>query len=96
MSWDNAKDETRYRKYALVSSEMMDWSTKKQGEGWFKSLGITDNTGHIISVYEFEDMDALSKTWTNPEYRAMMMKLNPLIDNCKIRLCRPVVRISED
>ncbi len=95
ISWDNPKDEKRYSDYAKISSDMMDWSVKKQEEGIFKSVGITDNTGHIISLYEFEDMNALSKIWMNPEYRAMMMKLNQAVDNCKIRLCRPVVRITE-
>jgi hypothetical protein len=95
ISWDNPKDEARYREYGKISSEMIDWSEKKQDEGWFRSIGITDNSGHIISLFEFDDMEALSKTWTNSEYRSMMINLNRLVDNCKIRLCRPVVRIPE-
>lgn len=91
---DNPKDKTRmteYRKW--VEEDWFPYIQKKQEEGVCKMTGLSDNTGHVMALFEFEDMEALAKIWDDEKYHRIMIKGNRLVDNLKIRLCRPSIRI---
>jgi hypothetical protein len=94
MEWDNAKDEARYRKYAEFTRDNQ-WPAKKEEEGLFKRTGISDNTGHMMGIWEFEDTDAFSKLWNDREYHELMVTLNPLVDNLKVRIGRAGMPVPE-
>jgi hypothetical protein len=55
---DNAKDEERYSKYQkLIAEEIWPWMQNMTKEG-VKITSLADNTGHMIGVFEFEDLEA--------------------------------------
>jgi len=88
---DNPKDETRYAKYQkFVAEEWVPYYDKKL-KNICKITSLSDNTGHIIGIYEFEDLEALGKMWNDPEWQMMMIKLSKLVDNNKFRLCRTAI-----
>jgi hypothetical protein len=101
VEWDNAKDESRYKKYGEVTGEMM-----KQGpvatvkklveEGVAKGGAWADNTGHIINLFEFENMEAFGKVWTDSEWHMRYLQINPLVDNMRVRVLRPSIPVPED
>ena len=96
VEWDNAKDESRYKKYAEQLKEPRpEWFKKLVEEGIFKGRNWTDNTGHIIRWVEFENMEAFSKLWNNEEWQKMWLSFNPVVDNLSLRLLRPSVTIPE-
>ena len=57
-----------------------------------KTTGLSDNTGHMIAIWEFKDMTSFSALWEDETYHRAMMSFNPVVDNLKIRLCRPSIR----
>ena len=66
IEWDNAKDESRYKKYAEQLREPTpEWMKKMVEETNLKVSHWADNTGHIISWVEFENMEAFAKMWDN-------------------------------
>ena len=86
---DNAKDEERYSKYQkLIAEEAWPWLQKSIKEGLYKYTGLSDNTGHIIGIYEFENFEAFEKMWNDPAWNSMMIKMSQLVDNNRIRICR--------
>jgi hypothetical protein len=97
MEFDNPKDGSRFKKYAEQTREPdPEWVKKLVEESNVKYSDWTDNTGHIISWFEFENMEAFSKMWYTEEWqKRIQLKLSPLVDNLRIRLLRPTVTISE-
>ena len=88
MEHDNAKDEERYSKYQkLVVEETWPYMQNMIKEG-VKITSLADNTGHMIGVYEFENLEALGKVWNDPKWNSMMIKVSQVIDNNRIRICR--------
>ena len=86
--WDNPKDETRRKEYAEISTDTS--YAEKMKDVKFKRLGSwTDNTGHIISLYEFENMEELAKIWNDVEFHQNQVRFWRSVDNFKIRICRP-------
>ena len=57
-----------------------------------RKTGLSDNTGHMIAIWEFKDMATFSALWEDETYHRAMMSFNPVVDNLKIRLCRPSIR----
>jgi len=57
----------------------------------YEGVAFSDNTGHIVWLAWFEDMDAFSKQWNNPEYHRTMSDLAKVVDNLSYRLGRPVI-----
>ena len=56
----------------------------------FKHLGSwADNTGHIISFTEFENMEEMAKIWNDTEWHQRSVRFMRSVDNFKIRICRP-------
>jgi hypothetical protein len=87
--WDNAKETKRLNNYRKLIDEVTSpYSRKLNKEGICKTTGLSDNTGHMMSIWEFEDLDAFGKVWNDDNYHSMMIKLNQLVDNMKIRICR--------
>ncbi len=97
VEWDNAKDESRYKRYGEQSREgMPEWFKKLVEEGIFKVSGWADNTGHIVNFFEFENMEAFSKLWNNEESHKYWLRRNPVVDNMRFRLLRPSVTIPDE
>ena len=91
MEWDDAKDETRLKKYYKFGREKRHpYIMKKIEEGIVKSAqGWGDGTGHIEVWYEFEDAEAFAKFWSAEEWHLLLLEFFPLVDNFKIRIMRP-------
>jgi L-rhamnose mutarotase len=96
VEWDNAKDESRYKKYAEQTREPApEWLTKLVGETNIKASSWGDNTGHIVNWWEFENMEAFAKMWNNEEWQKWWLRRNPVVDNLRIRFLRPSITIPE-
>jgi hypothetical protein len=71
VEWDNAKDESRYKRYGEWSRSgraRVYWE-KKVEEGIVKNISQwADNTGHLILWIEFVDIDAFAKLWADEEF----------------------------
>ena len=87
------KDGSRLNNYRKWTNEWSPYIDKKSEEGVLKRTCFTDNTGHLMSLMEFEDMETLAKLWNDEKYHRLMRKGNIVMNNLKIRLCRPMVRI---
>ena len=98
MEHDNAKDESRYKKYAeLTRGPDPEWVKKMLEETNVKVSGWADNTGHIINWFEFENMEAFAKMWNTEEWQKHVgLSLGPLVDNLHFRILRPSVDIPEE
>ncbi len=97
VEYDNAKDESRYKKYGEQSREgMPEWFKKLVEETNVKFSDWADNTGHIISWLEFENMEDFAKLWNNEEWHKWWLRRNPFVDNLRFRLLRPSVTIPEE
>jgi len=95
IEYDNAKDESRrnqYRKW--IVEEWQPYFKELQEEDFFKTTGFTDGTGHMMGLWEFEDTDAFSKLWNDEKWHRLMIRRNEVVDNLKIRLCRPSIVIE--
>jgi hypothetical protein len=87
MEHDNPKDKERMEEYRnLVADEFIPYLKKIKDLAKFTSL--SDNTGHMIGIYEFKDWNAFGKVWNDDDFRALGSKLSRLVKNNKIRLCR--------
>ncbi len=96
VEWDNAKDESRYKKYAEQSREPIpEWWNKLTDETNVKTSGWVDNTGHIIQWLEFENMEDLAKMWNSEEWQNRWTKWNWLVDNLSFRFLRPALGVPE-
>jgi hypothetical protein len=98
IEWDNAKDESRYEKYAKLSRTQggvgyTPLLQKMIKEGVAKTSGWTDNTGHLVGWWEFENLEAYAKLWADEEFHRRWLQSNPLVDNARIRILRPAVPI---
>ena len=95
---DNAKDEERYRKYAEFVTwrkglakkyaKYVDLFYKMTQEGKLKYNAWADNTGHVITWYEFDSIESFAKMWSLDEWHQYMLEANPLVDNVRMRLLR--------
>ena len=96
MEHDNAKDGSRYKKYAeLTRGPDPEWVKKMLEETNVKVSGWADNTGHIINWFEFENMEAFAKMWNTEEWHKWWLSRNPFRDNLSFRLLRPSVPVPE-
>lgn len=87
--WDNPKDEERRKQYTDMTR---DTSRRERFEklGVIKSTrGWADGSGHIINMTEFESMEDFAKLWNDIEFQRMHVNLYRVVDNFKIRICRP-------
>ncbi|GAG28118.1 unnamed protein product [marine sediment metagenome] len=97
VEWDNAKDESRYKKYGEQTREPRpEWLEKMVEEGLFKGSGWTDNTGHVIRWFEFENMEAFAKLWNHEGWHKRWLRRSPVLDNLRFRLLRPSMSIPEE
>jgi len=101
LEWNNAKDESRYKKYGEVSrgyGEKGPPETMKKlmDEGLLKMKGWADSTGRIIYWFEFENMEAFGKMWADQEFQSKLLRYNPLVDNMRVSILRPSVPVPED
>jgi hypothetical protein len=88
---DNAKDEKRYEDYMkFVAEEWVPYIEKNLSD-ICKITSLSDNTGHIIGIYEFEDLETFGKMWNDKEWMLLMIKASKLVDNNSYRLCRPAI-----
>lgn len=95
--YDNAKDESRYKKYREQSREPdPEWWKKFVEETNAKVSIWSDNTGHIIYWFEFENMEGYAKLWGNEEWHKWWLRRRPVVDNVSFRLLRPSVPIPEE
>jgi len=76
--------------------EWVPYLTKIMEEGICESTALSDNTGHIIGILKFEDLDAFGKLWNDDKFHSLMMKYVQLVDNVKIRFCRPAKVIAPE
>ena len=67
---------------------------RTQGKGRFN--GWTDNTGHLVYIWEFDSLEDYAKFWADKEWHSYWMELNPLVDNLCFRLMRPSITIPEE
>jgi hypothetical protein len=96
VEWDNAKDESRYKKYAEQNREPIpEWWTKLAEETNVKSGEWADNTGHMVNWLEFENIEAYAKLWGNEEWHKFWLSRNPFRDNLSFRLLRPSIPVPE-
>jgi hypothetical protein len=89
--WDNPKDEKRRKQYTEMTR---DNTLRERFEklGVIKSMkGWTDGTGHIISLWVFESMEDFAKLWNDIEFQRMHVRGYRVVDNFRIRICRPSV-----
>jgi hypothetical protein len=90
--WENelAKDKERRNEYRkVILEEYMPYVEKMQKKGVFKITGLGDNTGYVLGIMEFEDLDAFGKVWNDDKFHFMVGKIAQLVNKSKIRLCRP-------
>jgi hypothetical protein len=73
----------------LIEEGTGPYTAKIVKDGICKTTGLSDNTGLMMSIWSFEDVEAFGKVWNDPEYHSLMIKLNQLTDNMDIRICRP-------
>ena len=96
IEWDNAKDESRYKKYGEQTREgRPEWMKKLVEEGIVKGRSWADNTGHIVAWFEFDNIEAFAQLWGNEEWQNYWLRRNPVVDNVSFRLLRPAVTIPE-
>jgi len=99
VEWDNPKDEERNKKRLKFGREvMMPYWEKLVKEKGIKAEGgaWSDNTGHMISWWEFETMEDFSKMWEDKRWQQMRGQWTYYADNVSIRLLRPSIDIPED
>ena len=48
-----------------------------------------DNTGHMVRLLEFENTEAFSMLWNEPEFQRVMSGFALVVDNLSYRLGRP-------
>jgi uncharacterized protein (DUF1330 family) len=93
--WVNAKETERLNTYQkLIAEVTTPYVGKLIEDGILKTTGLADNSGRIMSIWAFEDVESFGKLWNDPEYHSIMIKLNQLTDNMNIRICRPSRQIE--
>ena len=48
-----------------------------------------DNTGHMVRLLEFENIEDFGKLWNEPEFQKVWGRFALIVDNLSYRLCRP-------
>ena len=48
-----------------------------------------DNTGHMVRLLEFENIEDFSKLWNEPEFHKVWAEFAQIVDNLSYRLGRP-------
>ena len=92
MEWDNAKDESRLKRYMEMQSEPRpEWFKKLFEEVKVKQSSWADNTGHIVNLIEFENMEVFAKLWDNEEWHKWWRRMTPVVDNMRFRVLRPSI-----
>jgi hypothetical protein len=86
MEWDNPKDEARRTKFF---DENRRRAKPAKWEGVGKRTTWADGTGHIIALWEYESPEDFAKVWNDPEYHQYLRQSYPLLDNIRVRVCRP-------
>ena len=95
LEYDNAKDQERFEKYIeFIREEWLPYVNKLQEDGVCKRSAFADNTGHIIGIYEFDDLEAFSKVWNDDKWQQLMIRYGQMVDNARTRLCRPSMIIG--
>ena len=97
--WDNPKDEARDKKRREFGTEVLTpyWRKLVEEKG-IKSKGDwwSDNTGHMVSWFEFETLEDFAKMWNDERFQQIWARLAFLVDNARIRLLRQAITIPED
>ena len=91
MEWDVPKGKQATKEYRKVIEEKVRPICSKRVD---KTTGLTDNTGHIIAIWEFKDTASFSELWEDENYHSAMMSFSNVADNLNIRLCRPSIAVK--
>ena len=91
MEYDVPKGKQAVKEYLqVVENQLRPICTQRVD----KTTGLTDNTGHIIAIWEFKDMKSFSELWEDQTYHQTMMAFSNVADNLRIRLCRPSISVK--
>ena len=96
---DYPKDEERDEKRVKFSKEVLFPHYEKMVEekGIKTKLSQwSDNTGHMVALWEFETMEEFAKMWNDERWQQIWGRWTFLVDNARIRLLRPAFYIPED
>ena len=66
---DVPKGKERQKEYRQWVADKLVPNAQKMNKKGMKSTGLADNTGHIIGIWEFNDMTAFSELWEDEEDR---------------------------
>jgi hypothetical protein len=83
--------DPRMQTYATRVKESMELIQKWTEEGIFSSppTSWADNSGDVIALYMFSNIDSLAKLWGKEEYHKMQTQFFACVDNPEIRIMRP-------
>ena len=96
---DNPKDEERNEKRLKYVREVWRpyWQKLvKEKDIKVESSDWSDNTGHMVVWHKFETMEDFAKMWNDERQQQLWARWTYLVDNARIRLLRPSLRIPED
>ena len=90
--WDNPKEQkrlTQFFEYVPINEAV--WK-KKLDAGLVKNMSTwSDGTGHVIALFEFEDMAAFARVWVDEEIVENRVRFSRRVDNPMFRILIPFV-----